>query len=72
MDRKIKEYRQKHKKCKYCKYRKLDLSGGKLSIPPFYVCEVKDKIIRDMLPDMTRVPRLFCKWYEVKEDNENI
>lgn len=64
---KVLNYRRKHKKCKYCKYLRLDCSGERVGVLPFYICIVKDKIIGDCLPDMTKVRRIFCKCYEADE-----
>lgn len=69
MDEKILKYRQIHKKCKYCKYLKYDSSSERIGVPGFYVCKVKDKIIRGGIPDMTNIPRWFCQCYEVQEDD---
>lgn len=67
MEEKILKYKNKHKRCKYCKHLKFDM--GRDTVPPFFMCLAKDKVIRDFLPDMTEVPRLFCQCYEVKEEN---
>ena len=66
MDDKIIKYRKRHKKCKYCKYLKLDIPRINTTLP-YYKCITKDKIIRDMLPDMTNVLRI-CSCYEVNEN----
>lgn len=66
MDKKIIKYRKKHKKCKYCKYLKLEVPHVD-TVPAYYKCIAKDKIIRDMLPDMTNTLR-FCFCYEVNEN----
>ena len=65
MDEKVMEYRKKHKKCKYCKYLRLIVSNSH-SVPDYYKCIAKDKIIDDILIDMTNILR-FCSCYEVKE-----
>lgn len=64
MDSKIKEYRTKHKKCKWCKYYKIN----RIPVDPmcYYTCDLKDKII-----NWESLPRL-CKWYELKEEKNEI
>lgn len=62
MDSKIKKYRTKHKKCKWCKYHKINKIC--IDLPYYYTCELKDKIIT-----WESIPRL-CKWYEVKEEKK--
>ena len=64
MNAKIKEYRIKHKKCKWCKYYKYhtfvhwtDYCYGE--------CLLKDKYI-----GYKSLPRL-CKYYELKEENKD-
>lgn len=69
MDEKILIYRRKHKKCRYCKYLKYDSSGERIGVSGFCVCKVKDKIIKDMFPDMVNFPRLFCRYYEVEGED---
>lgn len=65
MTEKVRKYRTKHKRCKYCKYFKIVINcyGG-----DYCYCTAKDKIIEDYFPDMTQVPRCFCQCYEVKDD----
>ena len=66
MDEKVLNYRKKHPKCNYCKWLKY-ISISSLPMTDFYKCKAKDKIIKDYLPDMTKVPRWFCTCYEVDE-----
>lgn len=66
MDLKVLKYRQKHKKCRYCKY--LNFVVPKYIIPSYYKCLAKDKIIKDIFPDMTKAPRWFCSCYEVRDE----
>jgi len=68
MTEKVLKYRQKHKRCKYCKY--LRIHSYRCSGSDYYCCEAKDKTINYLLPDMTTVPRWFCQCYEVKESGE--
>ena len=68
MTEKVKKYRTKHKRCKYCKHLRVVIrrdNGG-----AYYRCEAKEKVIGDYFPDMTQVPRCFCQCYEVKEDDK--
>lgn len=65
MDEKVLAYRKKHKKCKYCKYLKL-ITPRIDSVPPYYKCIAKDKIIRDSFLDMKNVWRI-CSCYQVNE-----
>lgn len=67
MEYNIFTYRQKHPKCKYCKYLRLRGSHNICGID-YYLCIAKDKIIQDNMPNMTQVPRLFCSLYEVDEN----
>ena len=74
MTKKVIRYRNKHKRCKYCKHLYLDCSGERIGVSSFYKCLAKDKIIRYIFPDMTSVPRWFCQCYELEgcECIENI
>lgn len=65
IDEKVLKYRNKHKKCKYCKYLRLIVPCVDI-VPAYYKCVAKDKIIQDTLPDMTNIRR-FCSCYEAKE-----
>lgn len=64
MDEKIKEYRTKHKKCKWCKYFKYNYAPCQLTYD-WYTCELKDKIIH--FEDLIRL----CKYYELKESKKD-
>ena len=69
MDKRIKEYRKKHKKCKWCKYYKYESPSTKspwISCPDYEKCTLKDKIIH-----FTNLRR-FCKYYELKEEENEI
>ena len=68
IDEKVLNYRRKHKKCKYCKYLKLEVPRID-TVPAYYKCVAKDKIIRDMYPDMRNVRRA-CACYEANEENQ--
>ena len=59
---KIKEYREKHLRCKYCKYKKL------IHTPPavandIWKCTLKDKFIFRYSYNLEGI---FCKYFEAK------
>lgn len=64
MDREIIEYRQKHPKCKWCKYYKHHCDEVGIDIYCYDACELKDKIIY-----FINLLRL-CKYYQVEEEEE--
>lgn len=65
MDDKVLKYRQKHKRCQYCKHLKYKIIRGSY-IDFYYLCEARNNIINaGLMMDMSRVPRWFCKCYEV-------
>lgn len=66
MDNKVRQYRKQHQKCKFCKYLKHVIPHVNC-VQSYYHCEAKDKIIRDIFPDMTEFPRL-CSCYELKDE----
>lgn len=66
MDKKILEYRKKHKKCKFCKYLKLEGGEAAYDYHYYWTCLLKDKIIL-----WIDIPR-FCKYYTVEEDEYEI
>lgn len=54
-----------HRKCRYCMYlHYVDMPLG----CSYYECAAKAKIIRDFWLDMTKAHRLFCRLFEVKEE----
>ena len=62
VDEKMREYRESHKRCKFCSYCK---RGGPVVFPEFpdwFECQLKDKIIH-----RPAMPRPWCKWFEVKD-----
>ena len=59
MDENMIAYRQKHKRCKYCKY----YTARTLPIP--FSPEIKEWLLKDKKIDYENIPR-FCKEYEVK------
>lgn len=65
---KIVEYRKKHPRCKYCKFKRLVSKGLMIGIPEFWVCDLKDKIIDDTF--FWTLKGCFCKWFEPEEGNE--
>lgn len=61
MEQNIKEYREKHPRCKYCKYERLVMGISPYS---YYRCELKDKYISSLKSDWKGI---FCKWFKPKE-----
>ena len=66
MTDKVKKYRAKHKRCKYCRHLRLVIRRDNTG--DYYYCVAKEKIIEDYFPDTTQILRCFCQCYEVKED----
>ncbi len=63
MDEKMLKYREKHKKCTFCKYaRACPISSI------YYICSLKSKVYNF---DYSRFHGFFCKYYTVKEKNIN-
>lgn len=60
MDEKMREYRESHKRCKFCSYCKR--GGPPVVLPDWFECQLKDKIIH-----RPAMPRPWCKWFEVKD-----
>lgn len=59
MDKEIIKYRQKHPRCRYCKYCEIIVPPIALPMDSYYKCILKDK----------KVPLhkgLFCKWFKIK------
>ena len=67
MDDKVMKWRSSplHRKCIFCKHLRFKPIHGWIPIADYYVCEAKDKVISDVLPDFTRIPRPFCKLFEL-------
>lgn len=63
MDKNMLKYREKHKKCKWCKYYKINFYQDYYCTLVYGECILKDKII-----NYKSLPRL-CKYYKVKEKN---
>lgn len=66
MDKKIKDYRTKHKNCDWCKYSKYRIFNHWTSCS-YQECILKDKIIK-----WNKLEAKFCKYYELKEDKSEI
>ena len=64
MDKKIKEYRLKHKKCSFCKYCHYRDWSDLHFANSYFECELKDKII-----NFLNLPRL-CKYYTLREKDK--
>lgn len=67
MDEKVMKWRSSplHRKCKYCKWLRYVAVATHIPSPDYYKCIAKDKVISDCLPDMTEVPRPFCRLFEL-------
>ena len=65
MMNKIKEYRTLHKKCKWCKYYRYN------TYIHWTDCCYGECILKDKIINYENLPRL-CKYYELKEDNNEI
>ena len=70
MNEKVLKYRKRHKKCIYCTHLRYNSRAECCGGCGYFYCKAKDKIIKSILPDMTRVPRWFCQCYEVKDENK--
>lgn len=58
------EWRQKHPRCEFCQYLRLDTTATRLNLPcsDYYECSVKNKIIHHI-----KMPRPWCKCFVVKK-----
>lgn len=56
------QYRQKHKRCKYCLH--LDFVCPYIECFGYWNCKAKDKIVKYT----ENFPRTFCSCYEVNEN----
>ena len=67
MDKKVMKWRSSplHRKCIFCKHLKLVSIPAGIPCNDYYKCVAKDKHIDYCLPDMTRIPRPFCKLFEL-------
>ena len=67
MDDKVKEYRRKHKRCIYCKYRQFHPYSTYYGviIKSWYECKLSNKEIS--FPRAIRI----CKYYEVDENKND-
>ena len=69
MDEKVVKWRSSplHRKCIFCKHLRLIAIPANLPYNDYYKCVAKDKYIDYCLPeiDMTRVPRPFCRLFEL-------
>jgi hypothetical protein len=61
MKSEIQKYREKHKKCKWCKYYEYNTDWVGIDLYCYGVCKLKDKII-----NFESIPRL-CKYYKLLE-----
>lgn len=65
MNEKIVKWRSSplHRRCAFCKW--LRVVTPPIGVGSFYECIAKDKIIRDIFLDLTRIIRPFCRLYEL-------
>ena len=66
MDEKVMKWRSSplHRKCIFCKWLTY-YCGYVIGVSGYYKCIAKDKIISDCLPDLTEIPRPFCRLFEL-------
>ena len=62
MDTKINEYRNKHPRCRYCKYSKYVTAPVLLWDCDYHECVLKDKIIKYWF--YNSIAGMFCKYFE--------
>lgn len=69
MSEKVMKWRSSplHRKCIFCEYLKYLTIHCDPSVS-YCKCEAKDKSICDGLPDMTRIPRPFCRLFTLKQE----
>lgn len=60
MDNKIIEYRNKHPRCRYCKYFKRRITPV---LSDYCECVLKDKLVKEEY--LLDIRGIFCKWFEV-------
>jgi len=65
MNKIIKEYREKHPNCEWCKWYKYNFNMYMLSMSSYEECQLKEKIIY-----CKKIKAKFCKYYEVKEEED--
>ena len=66
MDEKMKEYRKKHKNCDWCKYSRYRIYCH------WTTCSYQECILKDEIITYNKLKAKFCKYYELKEDNNEI
>lgn len=71
MDKKVQEYRNRHPRCRYCKYCNFILLKWVPGCPGWYSCSLKDKYICSDMSLKINWKGMFCRWYETKiEDGD--
>lgn len=67
MTDKIKEYRTKHPRCRYCRYKKI-INGNPvwISSADWRKCSLKDKDINGLV--YYNIAGCFCKYFECGDD----
>ena len=64
---KVVEYRKKHPRCRYCKYKKCIPTPGYITLSSHYFkCFLKDKYL-DNGSLFWDLKGCFCKWFEPEE-----
>lgn len=66
MDKNFIEYRQKHRRCRNCKYFTSRTYG--LDERSFFICKLKNKFLKDRL-FLDSVQGYFCHWYKMEGVN---
>ena len=58
------EWREKHPRCDFCQYLRLDTTATRLNLPcsDYYECTIKNRIIK--YPKMLRP---WCRCYKIKQ-----
>lgn len=64
MDKKIRQYRARHHRCRNCKYARSDRIYGRTRD---WTCNVTGKLYSDVL-EQCKFKGMFCSYYEPRED----
>lgn len=61
-------YREKHPRCRYCKYKKGQTIYWYKGFYTFYYCDLKNKLLYDENSSILRkVKGIFCKGFEASD-----
>lgn len=63
----VKKYRATHPRCEWCRWYNHNAKGIFYGVPSYEECILKDRIIK-----FNRIQAKFCKYYEVKENEDEI